>query len=1084
MLNLRDHFFIFKIPKMRKIYIFIVGILFSYHFLQGQVTVSMSSSTVNQGEQAMVDVTVSGFTNILVAQFSINYDSLVLQYGNTTNFTNILSGLSAQNVSGPNGVGVKNGQMTFSWSDPDGTGKTLPNGTRLFTIVFNAIGANGTSSEVFTSNQPRIIEIVNNNFDELNLINSRGTVTVGGQGPPPNTCIDPMCSNPNNLRIMGDSVSANQGDIVCVPVRVSNFNMMQSGQGSITWDNSVIRFEEARFPMSGGIPNFNNSFNLANAPNGNIRYVWFNNDVGTPVTLPANTIVMELCYEVLASEGVGCIRFGETGTGLLETFWENNDGEIPVCYEYGKIGIGSGGGGDEVRLITASGSGNQGNTVCLDVSVENFDNIFSARTKFRWNPSQLRFVRTEMYGLDGLNANAFSTSPQGSSNPNELDFLWVNADGLSRPDGHVAFRICFELLCPTSDNYTAMITIPGPTEVNGTVNGQPATVPAIVSGGSIMVNCGMMPPPTCTLTLGMVTNVSCNGGNDGNVAMTVANAGSDCVYQWRRGTTIVQTGLVSSGTNLNNATAGTYDFEVLCSGVSRCIQTGIVVNQPAPISIPATGVVTDAGCAGPGSINISATSGGNGGFNYAWNPNVGNTANPMNLAPGAYSVTVTDSRGCTAQASFTVNESIPDLTVSFIKTDVRCHGEANGTARITVSGGCPPHSFVWSAAGVSGANPTNLAAGTYTVTVSDNFMPAHTATLSITISQPMPLMVSVANVVNSTTPTSNDGRISINTTGGTMPYTIVWSGPTAIANNTVNATNLQPGTYGVVVTDANGCSATMTSIVVESGEAPPVAPQLGMLFVSSDFNGADIRCNGESNGAISGMISEGTYPIRVTLKRGNQTLNAFDVTGPDFSFSGLPAGDYSVELTNNTGMITRAISITQPRRMAGTATVRCTNRGEETGSVSINMNNTGTAPYDYNWMGIADNSDNLENLATGFYNVTIVDANGCEQILTNIEIKDCSITGDCYTALDIITPNGDNFNDAFVINCAEEFPSDLVVFDRWGRQVYTQINYDNTWQGEDQSMRDLREGSYIWVLTVHFGQGRTEIYNGTVTILR
>lgn len=1078
---MHDNLFIFKISKMRKIYILLLGIIFSYSVLQGQVTISMSSSTVNQGQQAMVDVTVDGFTNILVAQFSINYDSLVLQYGSTINFSNTLLGLSSVNVSGPNGVGVQKGQMTFSWSDPDGTGKTLPNGTRLFTIVFNAIGNNGTSSEVFTSNQPRIIEIVNSNFDELNLVNNRGTVTIGS-GPPPTTCVDPMCSNPNNLTILGETVSASQGEIVCVPVRVRNFNMMQSGQGSITWNNSILRFEEIRFPSSGGIPNFNNSFNIANAPNGNIRYVWFNNEVANPVTLPANTLVMELCYEVLASEGQGCIRFGETGTGLLETFWENNDGEIPICYTYGKINIG-GGGGDEVRLLTASGAGNQGATVCLDVTVENFNNIFSARTKYRWNPTELKFLRTEMYGLDGLNASAFSTSPQGSSSPNELDFLWVNADGISRPDGHIAFKICFELLCPTQNNYTAMITTPGPTEVNGTVNGQPDTVPATVTGGSISITCGV-PPPTCSLTLGTVTNVSCNGASNGSAVMTVTNAGNDCVYQWRRGTTIIKTGLVSSGTNLTNAPAGTYDFEVLCSGVSRCIQTGIVINQPAVITIPVSGVVTDAGCSGSGSINISGTSGGNGGFNYVWNPDQGNTANPTNLAAGAYTVTVTDSRGCTAQASFTVGENIQDLSLSFIKTDVRCNGEANGTAVITVSGGCPPHSFAWSATGITGSMPQNLTAGSYTVTVSDNFSPANTATVTLTITQPMPLNVAVTTVVNSNTPTSNDGRIVINATGGTMPYTIVWSGPTSVSNNTVNAMNLQPGTYGVVVTDANGCTFMRSNIVVDSGEAPEVAPELGMMGVSSDFNGADIRCNGESNGVISGVISKGTYPIRVTLKRGNQTLNTFDVTGPDFSFVNLPAGDYSVELSNDAGMISRAITITQPRRLAGTVTSSCTNRNEETGSISINMNNTGTGPYDYNWMGIPDNNSSLENLEAGFYNVTIVDANGCEQILTNIEIKDCSIEGDCYTALDILTPNGDSFNDVFVINCVEEVSGDLTVFDRWGRQVYTQINYDNTWNGEDLSMRDLREGSYIWILTVNFGQGRTEIYNGTVTILR
>ena len=61
---------------------------------------------------------------------------------------------------------------------------------------------------------------------------------------------------------------------------------------------------------------------------------------------------------------------------------------------------------------------------------------------------------------------------------------------------------------------------------------------------------------------------------------------------------------------------------------------------------------------------------------------------------------------------------------------------------------------------------------------------------------------------------------------------------------------------------------------------------------------------------------------------------------------------------------------------------------------------------------------------------------------------------------------------------------EFYVFDRWGRLIYSQSNYDNTWQGIDKDGKDLKEGAYIWVLTVNFGQGRREVYKGTVTVLR
>jgi gliding motility-associated-like protein len=126
----------------------------------------------------------------------------------------------------------------------------------------------------------------------------------------------------------------------------------------------------------------------------------------------------------------------------------------------------------------------------------------------------------------------------------------------------------------------------------------------------------------------------------------------------------------------------------------------------------------------------------------------------------------------------------------------------------------------------------------------------------------------------------------------------------------------------------------------------------------------------------------------------------------------------------------------------------------------------------------------VTDLPADAYNVTVTDANGCTVAVTNIEVDECELEGLCYEASTIISPNGDNFNDVFLINCVTDNPSDLTVFDRWGRVVYSQSNYDNTWQGIDNSGKDLIESSYMWVLTVNFGQGRKEVQKGTVTLLR
>ena len=141
---------------MRKILITIfTGLFMLIQNAHGQMTLTMSNIEVDQNAQATVDVTVSGFTNLLGVQYSINYDSTILTFVNTTNFSASLPGLSSAAVSGPNGVGVKKGQITFSWFDQLGTGKSLTNGSRLFTIVFSASGAKCKKSDIITSGIPR-----------------------------------------------------------------------------------------------------------------------------------------------------------------------------------------------------------------------------------------------------------------------------------------------------------------------------------------------------------------------------------------------------------------------------------------------------------------------------------------------------------------------------------------------------------------------------------------------------------------------------------------------------------------------------------------------------------------------------------------------------------------------------------------------------------------------------------------------------------------------------------------------------------------------------------------------------------------
>lgn len=1069
---------IFKIPEMRKIFVtLLLGVICCLTNMQAQVTISVSSALVDRNANATVDVTVNGFTNIAGMQFSLNYDTTVLEFVSFNNVTSLLPDLASGLVS-HKGTSFKNGNLVAQWNDANGV--TLPANTRLFSIVFKAIGAEGSKSDIVLSGKPRTIEIFDVNKKVLTVTGNKGTVTIKGK-PSGNTCEDPPCTNPTNTKIFGDVVKIKKGDTICVPIRVKNFKNLISIQGSLNWDPTILSYRRVIFPSTGGIPGFGgrNDYNDGKSNQGKFSYLW---SADNGVSLPDSAIIMQLCFDAIGNVGdVGCIKMSDQD---VQTLWEKDGaGIIPLCFGYGKVTITDKDPDPDPSVVTlnlGTGSGKKGDIVCIDVSVKNFKDIFTIQTTFSWNPAQLRFVRTEGYNLDGLNSGVFNNSAS------TLKMSWNNGTAQTKSDGHIIFKMCFELLCPDNNNYSAQVTAPGPTEIAGSSNGSPVKVPSQINGNSISITCADTPNPSCAT--GAITQPSCNGGSDGSAAMTVTN-GNSCDYQWKTTAgTVIKSGEISKGNlTLTGVKAGTYTFSIVCSGVVATTCTA-VITEPSKISIPTNNVVTNENCGNKGQINISGTSGGTGSFTFNWDPSQGNTANPSNLSAGTYKVTVTDAKGCTATESFVITDAITPLAVSATPIHIKCNGDSNGSASVVVSGGCAPYTYSWSG-GLTGDNPQGLRAGTYNVTVSDSSNPAHTSVQSVTINQPSAISSSVSNIKKASTDSASDGQITIQISGGTPGYNAVWSGNLqgGATNGTQTVTNVKAGTYSVTITDANGCSSVINNIIVQFEGTTVVQPEIGTVSATSNFNGFGVSCFGSNNGVISGTVSKGTLPVTVTLKSGNQTIGSPQVINTtSFSFSNLVAGNYTVTVENSAGTVTStSIRITQPTKLAATVKSNCSDVDKENGSIEVNMNNTGAGNYSYVWLQVNDLDNKIENVGVGSYNLTVTDANGCELSIQNLEVKACEINlGDCYNASTIITPNGDNLNDLFLINCVIDNPSDLQVFDRWGRLVYSQLNYDNTWQGIDNTGKDLKEGGYIWVLTVNYGQGRKEIYKGTVTLLR
>jgi hypothetical protein len=202
------------------------------------------------------------------------------------------------------------------------------------------------------------------------------------------------------------------------------------------------------------------------------------------------------------------------------------------------------------------------------------------------------------------------------------------------------------------------------------------------------------------------------------------------------------------------------------------------------------------------------------------------TQNITGIVADTFSVTVTDSKGCTADTSATVSGPDSAITLTTVPTQVSCNGGTNGSIDLSVSGGTPGYTYMWS--NLPGSpdpqDQSGLVPGTYTVTVTD--ANGCTATQSQVITQPSALVLSVMKTdptcqAISTPPNlSEDGVIDLTVSGGTSAYTYSWTGPNMFTAITQDITNLIPGMYQVTVTDANNCTAMIGTTLVPANPLP------------------------------------------------------------------------------------------------------------------------------------------------------------------------------------------------------------------------------------------------------------------------
>ena len=332
----------------------------------------------------------------------------------------------------------------------------------------------------------------------------------------------------------------------------------------------------------------------------------------------------------------------------------------------------------------------------------------------------------------------------------------------------------------------------------GTINAAP-TVPTSPIVGTIT-------QPTCTTPTGTVDL----GGLPASGTWTITGSPSGSA---------TGTGTIGSVTGL--APGASYTFTVTnASGCTSVTSTSAVINSlPAGPTAPSAGTTVQPTCAVPtGTIEVTAPIGS---YSYSIDgTNFQSSTTFTGVAPGSYMITVQDDNtGCstpsTSQVVIDPVTGAPIITV-VSTTDASCNGLSDGALEISVSGGASPYTYAWTPNADSGAILTSLAAGSYTVDVTDNTGCSSSET--ITINEPNAVAMNGTSS-NVDCVTQSGGSITTAASGGDGNYSYTW---TPNGETTASLTNVPAGSYGVTVTDGNGCSATSNYSITTTGSLPVV----------------------------------------------------------------------------------------------------------------------------------------------------------------------------------------------------------------------------------------------------------------------
>lgn len=982
---------------------------------------------------------------------------------------------------------------TYNWSGPNGFTSTQPSpltnveGTYFLTITDGSTnGCTATASASVSANTAPPGAIATG----ASLTCATTSVTLGGSSTAPNSMYS--WKGPGGFSSNQQNPTVTVPGVYTLKVTAGNF-CTSTATATVSLNNTP---PGASLSVSGNLHCNAATVNLISSstanPN-NLGHVWTLPDSSTVITGKLSILAVSQVgnYSVVVTDSInGC-----TSTATLSVT-RNPDvtasaalGQNATCFGSANgsaSATGAGGNGNfaytwsngaQTAAVTGLGAGT------YTVTVNDGNNCTATATVTIGQPALLVANATATAQTANLAADGTATAaPTGGTSP--YTYVW-NTGGTSAT---------ITGLLP--GNYTVTTTDSAP---GGCTAVQTVTVNAY--------NCAIQANVSST-------NVSCNGLANGSASAGVVGGTAPFTYLW-------STGAVTPA--VTDLAPGQYTVAV--TDAANCpSQASFTISQPNLLEANATTSKASGPAASDGSATAGPT-GGTAGYTYAWS-NAGTTATITGLAPGTYTVTVTDANTCTAVQTVTVGFINCTITSNVATLDPLCNGQSNGSATVALTGGATPFDYLWSNGGTAAVN-ANLAAGTYTVTATD--ANGCTLTATATLADPALLVLTIDATVNPECPTSLTGSVSASAAGGTGTLGYLWNN--GQSTSTIN--NLGVGTYTVVVTDGNGCKSTQTATLQAVDVLPPTIEQsapatlsIGLsgtvavtqqnmnlqvadncTLASVGFSPTSFNCNTLGTRTVvvtatdaSGNTSTASYTVTVVddlapilgcpnsivrcagdnkVEYQAPTVSDNCIFGGTFNqTTGLASGaDFPEGITLNTytytdgagnvGSCTFEVNILAPVAVTIVSVTNDVNN-QNSGAIDISVSG-GLSPYSFQWKkdGVdlpGGTSEDLTGLGAGIYTVLITDNNDCTFSGPTIPVLPSGIQEPEWAAGFSIRPNPTSGQAEVVF--PQVTPSDIHLFayDQTGRLVVRQ--HWAPQQRIDLDFQHLPDGTYTLLLRV------------------